>query len=168
MVVLLFGCRAERMETVSANPRKITFTQAGVSIDVGEQWECQNLTLEHSLYPPTLVSRAGSIKIVLLPPDRTEPAVVADGLRASFDLDRRAAKHSFRRQQFANDKGVRGLCVSYREQAIEKGSESGVEHSHYLLKNRAGRCVVINYVSSADIADTSAIHRMVRSGLSLQ
>jgi hypothetical protein len=43
-----------------------------------------------------------------------------------------------------------------------------MENSHYLVKNRAGRCVVINYVASADGADASAIQRMLRTSLSLQ
>ena len=167
-VVLLLGCRPERIQTSIANPRKIPFTQAGVSLVVGEEWECQNLQPGHSLYPPTLVSQAGRIRIVLLPPDRSDPEMVADGLRATFDRNPHAAKHTFRKQQFSNDNGVRGLCVSYVEQMDAEGGESTVENAHYLVKNRAGRCVVINYVASANASDTSAIHRMLRAGLSLQ
>jgi hypothetical protein len=166
--VLLAGCRPERMQTAAVNPRKITFTQAGVSLVVGEEGECQNPHPDSALYPPTLVSRAGSIRVVLLPPDRSDPAAVADGLRAAFDRNPRAGKHSFRRQQFSNDHGVRGLCVSYLQQTGKNGATSVVENSHYVIKSRAGRCVVINYVASADTTDTSAIHRALRTGLSLQ
>jgi hypothetical protein len=166
--VLVLGCRPERMQTKPINPRTMAFTQAGVSLVVGEEWQCQNVNSERGLYPPTLVSQAGTIRVVLLPPDRSDPAIVADGLRAAFDLNPRAAKHSFRKQQFASDKGVQGLCVSYLQQASAKGGESTLENSHYLVKNRAGRCVVINYMASADGGDTSAIHRMLRTSLSLQ
>lgn len=168
LAVLLLGCRPERMQTSSVNPRKIAFSQAGVSLVVGEEWQCQNILPDRGLYPPTLVSQAGSIRVVLLPPDRSDPATVADGLRAAFDHNARAAKHSFRKQQFANDNGVRGLCVSYLQQPGADGGGSPLENSHYLVKNRAGRCVVINYVASADTSDTAAIHRMLRTGLSLQ
>jgi hypothetical protein len=168
LAVLLLGCRPERMPTSSVNPRTMAFSQAGVSLVVGEEWQCQNVNSDRGLYPPTLVSQAGRIRIVLLPPDRSDPNVVADGLRAAFDRDPRAAKHSFRKQQFASDGGVRGLCVSYLQQTRAKGGESTMENSHYLVKNRAGRCVVINYVASADGGDTSAIHRMLRTSLSLQ
>jgi hypothetical protein len=168
LAVLFLGCRPERMQTTPINPRTMAFAQAGVSLVVGEEWQCQNVTSERSLYPPTLVSQAGRIRVLLLPPDRTDPAIVADGLRADFDLNPRVAKHSFRRQQFASDNGVRGLCVSYLQSAKANGSETTVENSHYLVKNRAGRCVVINYLASADGADTSAIHRMLRTSLSLQ
>src|ERR1035441_4451083 len=115
--VLVLGCRPERMQTKPINPRTMAFTQAGVSLVVGEEWHCQNVNSERGLYPPTLVSQAGTIRVVLLPPDRSDPAIVADGLRAAFDLNPRAAKHSFRKQQFASDKGVQGLCVSYLQQA---------------------------------------------------
>ena len=156
------------MQPSLANARKITFTQAGVSLVVGEEWECQNPHPDSSLYPPTLVSRSGSIRVVLLPPDRSDPALVADGLRTAFDRNPQAGKHTFRRQQFANDHGIRGVCVSYLQQSGKKGSISVVENSHYLVKNRTGRCVVVNYIASADTADTSATHRMLLTGLSLQ
>jgi hypothetical protein len=165
---LVLGCRPERMQTTAVNPHTMAFNQAGVSLVVGEEWQCQNVSSERSLYPPTLVSQAGTIHVVLLPADRSDPDVVADGLRAAFDRNPRAAKHSFRKQQFASDKGVQGLCVSYLQQSSVKGGESTMENSHYLVKNRAGRCVVINYVASADGGDTSAIHRMLRTSLSLQ
>jgi hypothetical protein len=166
--VLVLGCRPERIQTNPINPRTMAFNQAGVSLVVGEEWQCQNVNSERNLYPPTLVSSVGTIRVVLLPPDRSDPAVVADGLRAAFDRNPRAAKHSFRKQQFASDKGARGLCVSYLQQGGAKGGDATMENSHYLVKNRAGRCVVINYVASADGVDTSAIHRMLRTSLSLQ
>jgi hypothetical protein len=165
---LLLGCRPERIHTKPVNPRTMAFAQAGVSLVVGEEWQAQNANSDRSLYPPTLVSQAGSIRVLLLPPDRSDPAIVADGLRAAFDLNPHVARHSFRKQQFASDKGARGLCVSYLQRAIANGGETTVENSHYLVKNRAGRCVVINYVASADGLDTSAIHRMLRTSLSLQ
>jgi hypothetical protein len=163
---LLLGCRPERIQTTSINPRTIAFAQAGVSLIVGEEWQCQNVNSDHGLYPPTLVSQAGKIRVVLLPPDQSDPASVADVLRAGFDLNPQVAKHSFRRQQFASDNGVQGLCVSYLQQGA-KGA-STVENSHYLVKNRAGRCVAINYLASAEDVDTSAVRRMLRTSLSLQ
>jgi hypothetical protein len=168
LAVLLVGCRPERLQTTITNPRTMAFTQAGMTLVVGEEWQCQNVTSERGLYPPTLVSQAGCIRVLLLPPDRSNPTVVADGLRAAFDVNPRVAKHSFRKQEFASDKGVRGLRVSYLQRANANGGETTVENSHYLVKNRAGRCVVINYVASADDVDTSAIDRMLRTSLSLQ
>jgi hypothetical protein len=168
LAVLLLGCRPERMQTKPINPRTMAFSQAGMTLVVGEEWQCQNGTSERGLYPPTLVSQAGRIRVLLLPPDRSDPAVVADGLRAAFDANPGVAKHSFRKQEFASDKGVHGLRVSYLQRASAKGGESTVENSHYLVKNRAGRCVVINYVASAEDIDTSPIHRMLRASLSLQ
>jgi hypothetical protein len=168
VAVLLLGCRPERMQIKPINPRTMAFSQAGMTLVVGEEWQCQNVNSERSLYPPILVSQAGSIRVLLLPPDRSDPTIVADGLRAAFDVNPRVAKHSFRKQAFASDKGVQGLCVSYLQRASANRGEATVENSHYLVRNRAGRCVVINYVASADDVDTSAIHRMLRTGLSLQ
>jgi hypothetical protein len=168
LALLLLGCRPERMQTHPINPRTMAFAQAGVSLVVGEEWQCQNVNSEHSLYPPILVSQAGRIRVVLLPPDRSDPAIVADGLRAAFESNPSVAKHSFRRELFTSDNGARGLRVSYLQSAKSNEGETTVEHSHYLVRNRAGRCVAINFVASADGADTSAIHRMLRTSLSLQ
>ena len=164
-LLLIVGCQPERLQTTSVNPRTIAFAQAGVSLLVGEEWQCQNVNSDHGLYPPTLLSPAGKIRVVLLPPDQTDPATVADVLRARFDVNPQVAKHSFRRQQFASDQGVQGLCVSYLQQAA--GGKSTVENWHYLVKNRAGRCVAINYLASAEGVDPSAASRMVRTSLSL-
>jgi hypothetical protein len=168
LAVLLLGCRPERMQTKSVNPRTMAFTQAGMMLAVGEEWQCQNVNSESSLYPPTLVSAAGRIRVLLLPPDRSDPATVADGLRGDFDANPNVARHTFRKREFASDKGVRGLCVSYLQRASVNGTETSVENSHYLVKNRAGRCVVINYLASADNVDTAGIHRMLRTSLALQ
>ena len=168
LVFLLLGCRPERIHTKASNPRQLAFAQAGVTLLVGEEWECRNVNFERGPYPPTLVSEAGSIRVMLLPSDRSDPDVVADGLRVAFDHNSRSAKHTFQRQQLASDNGVQGVCVSYRQCARESEGASAVENLHYLVKNRAGRCVVINYVASADGVDTSAIHRMFRTSLSLQ
>jgi len=168
LAVLLVGCRPERLQTNTINPRTMSFNQAGMTLVVGEEWESRNVSSERSLYPPTLVSPAGTIRVVLLPPDRSNPAIVADGLRTAFEANPLVAKHSFRKREFASDKGARGLCVSYLQRANVKGAEATVENAHYLLKNRAGRCVIINYLASAEDVDTSAVHRMLLNGLSLQ
>ena len=165
---LLVGCRPERMPATSSNPRSMSFKQAGMTLVVGEEWECQNVNPERSLYPPTLVGPAGRVRVLLLPPDRSNPEIVADGLRTAFEANPLVAKHSFRKREFASDTGVQGLCVSYLQRANVEGADTTVENSHYLLKNRAGRCVIINYIASAEDVDTSAVHRMLRTGLSLQ
>jgi hypothetical protein len=168
LAVLLLGCRPERLQTAATNPRTMAFNEAGVSLVLGEEWQLQNPNTDRSLYPPTLVSHAGRIRVLLLPPDRSNPAVVADGLRAAFDADPRVTRHSFRKQQFASEKGAQGLCVSYLQRGAANGSEAPLENSHYLVKNRAGRCVVINYLASAANIDTSSLHRTLRTGLALQ
>jgi hypothetical protein len=146
----------------------MAFSQAGVALEVGEEWQCQNANAPQALYPPLLVSQAGTIRVLLLPPDRSDPATVADGLRTDFDLNPQVARHSFRKQQFTSDHGARGLCISYLQRVEIKGGEATVENAHYLVKNRAGRCVVINYVAASDGIDTYAVHRMLRTNLRLQ
>jgi hypothetical protein len=167
-MVLLLGCQPERPRTGPSHPRTLAFTQAGVTLTVGEEWQGKNFNSEHCLYPPSLVSRAGVIRVLLLPPDRSDPAVVADGLRAAFDLNPLVAKHSFRKQQFASEKGARGFCVSYLQRVNADRGGSTVENSHYVIKNRAGRCVVINYMAAAADVDTSDVHQMLRTSLSLR
>ena len=164
----LLGCRPERMQTTPVNPHTLAFAQAGVSLVVGEEWQFRNVETVRSAFPPTLVSRLGTIRVVLLPPDRSDPAMVADALRADFDTNPRAAKHSFRKQPFTNDNGIWGLRVSYLEREDAKGDEPVVENSHYLVKNRAGRCVAINYVAYAEGAAATSVQEMLRTSLKLQ
>src|ERR1035438_1408767 len=72
--VLVLGCRPERMQNKPVNPRTMAFAQAGVSLVVGEECLSRQVDSDRCLYPPTLVTQAGSIRVVLLPPDRSNPA----------------------------------------------------------------------------------------------
>ncbi len=165
---LLLGCRPERMQVTPIHPRTVVFGRAGISLVVGEDWECRDVATEHSLRPPTLVSRAGTIRVLLLPPDRSDPVTIADVLRADFDESRRVARHSFRKELFTSDSGVRGLCVSYLERADADSRETYVENSHFLVKNGAGRCVAINYLAAAEPTSAYAVRHMLQTSLSLQ
>ena len=77
-VLLAAGCARERGQTKAPNPHTTGFSQAGVSLVLGEEWQSSNLASQHSLQPPTLTSQAGVIRVMLLPPDRSEPELVAD------------------------------------------------------------------------------------------
>jgi len=120
----ILGCAREHEKVKAPNPHTTGFAQAGVSLVLGDEWQANDLAAPHSLKPPTLVSDAGVIRVILLPADRTDPEAVADGLRASFDANPKAGKHSFRRQKFVSKTGVPGICVSYLELAERKGRVS--------------------------------------------
>jgi hypothetical protein len=62
---------------------------------------------------------------------------------------------------------VPGACVSYLEITERNGRVSEAENNHYLIKNKAARCVVINYVASAS-RDADAVNRTIRSTPALQ
>jgi hypothetical protein len=166
MLVSLLGCARQHQQVKAPNPRTMEFSKAGVSLMLGEEWQANNFT-SPSLQPPTLVSPAGVIRVVLLPPDRAEPENVADGLRASFETNPQAAKHSFRRQKFVSKTGVQCVCISYIQLTEKDGQVSEVQNRHYLLKNRGGRCVAINYLASAGI-DSDPVNRMIRGTLALE
>jgi hypothetical protein len=166
---LLAGCAREHSVTKSPNASTVSFSQAGISLVLGTEWEASNLNSKHSLQPPTLVSQAGTIRVILLPPDRSEPEIVADGLRASFEANPVAAKHSFRRQRFTTDSGASGVCVSYTEQQEKQGELAEIQNRHYLLKNRANRCVAIQYQVAANAAaDSENVARTIRSTLAVR
>ncbi len=166
LTVFFVGCRPERFPK-SGKPHTMAFAQAGVSLTLGEEWQCQDASPDNRLFPPTLVSDVGTIRVLLLPADRPNPEQVADGLRADFDINPQVAKHSFRKQLFTNNNGVRGLCVSYLEQSNAAGRGLVLEHAHFLVQNKAGRCVVINFIASAEGLDTLALHRMLQTSLAL-
>lgn len=163
----ILGCAREHEKVKAPNPHTTGFAQAGVSLVLGDEWQANDLAAPHSLKPPTLVSDAGVIRVILLPADRTDPEAVADGLRASFDANPKAGKHSFRRQKFVSKTGVPGICVSYLEFAERNGPVREAQNHHYLVRNKAARCVVINYQASAD-SEADAVSRMIRTTLALQ
>jgi hypothetical protein len=163
----MLGCAREHEKVKAPNPHTTGFAQAGVSLVLDDAWHADNLATPHSLQPPTLVSEAGVIRVILLPADRTDPEAVADSLRASFDANPKAGKHTFRRQQFVSKSGVQGICVSYLELPERNGRVSEVQNHHYLVKNKAARCVAINYLAPANVeADT--VSRTIRTTLALQ
>jgi hypothetical protein len=164
---LLLGCRHGRVETTTANLHTRSFEQAGMTLVLGRGWECHKADAG-GLYPATLVGPAGSIRVVVLPEDRSNPAAVAEGLSRSSRANPLVVRHSLQRQRFVSDKGVQGLRISYLQYADREGTQTGIENSHYLFKNRAGRCVAIKYVASASNADTAGVHQMLQAGLSLQ
>jgi len=167
LLVSSVGCTGGREKTRVANPHTTGFSQAGVSLVLGDEWQDRNSTTPHSAQPPTLTSQAGVIRVILLPTDSADPQTVADGLRARFDGNPRVAKHSFRRQEFTSLNGVHGICVSYLQLDDENGRVSEVHNNHYLVKNHGGRCVVVNYMASAT-ADSDTINRTIRNTLALQ
>jgi hypothetical protein len=167
VLVSLLGCAREHDKVKTQNPHTLGFSQAGVALVLGDEWQPNDGTAPHSLRPPTLVSSAGVIRVMLLPVDRADPEVVANGLRAAFEANPKAAKHSFRRQQFVSKTGVQGICISYLQTSENGGRVSEVQNSHYLVRNRAARCVAINYLAAAD-ADSDAVSRTIRNTVALQ
>ncbi len=63
--------------------------------------------------------------------------------------------------------GLRLICVSYLEQAGADGQSIELESSDYLVRNRSGRCVAINF-SAEPGSDADAVHRMIQKTLALQ
>ena len=163
----LAGCARERNQMKSDTPRTLIFSRAGVSLAVGDEWQYSNLDSSHTLRPPTLVSQAGTLCILLLPPDRSEPRMVAEGLHTLVVNDRQAARHSFSRQELFGTSGLRIIYVSYAQQAERDGRPVEFQNRHYLLKNRDGRCVAIKYLARAG-GDADSVHRMILGSLALQ
>lgn len=166
LAIAMFGCARQHEKTRVESSHKTGFSQAGVSLVLGQEWQ-SNAAAPPGLRPPTLTSDAGIIRVVLLPQDRANPELVADGLRQAFENNPKAAKHSFRRQLFTSATGVQGICISYLEINDQNGRMTEVQNSHFLVRNRASRCVAINYLASAG-ADSTAVSRTIRSTLALQ
>jgi len=160
----LIGCSWERP---SAGPRTVTFSEAGVSLALGEEWQSDALDSARTARPPTMVSESGILRVILLPRDSSEPRLVAERLHALFEADHQAAKHSFLREDFIGAHGLRIIRVSYSEQSERDGRAVEWENRHYLVKNSAGRCVAINYLAKEGIAPGS-VNRMITGTLALR
>jgi hypothetical protein len=92
--------------------------------------------------------------------------VVADALRGSFDANPLAAKHSFRRQELTGTNGLRIICISYLQRSGVSGQLKELQSRDYLVKNRTGRCVAINYLAEPG-KDADAVHWMIQKTLAL-
>jgi hypothetical protein len=167
LAVWVGGCAREKNHTKSPNSHTLAFTKAGVSLTVGDEWQSSNLEPDHALLPPTLVGPAGRIRVMLLPPDRSDPAVVAETLRASFEGNPRAARHSFRRQELVGANGLPIICVSYLQQSGADDQIKELQNRDYLVRNRSGRCVAINYSAEAG-GGADAVHWMIQKTLALR
>lgn len=145
----------------------ITFSTAGVSLALESGWERKDLPSEHSACPPMLVNQADTIRVVLLPPDLSDPQSAAAGLRTSFAANPKGVKDSFRQEAFVTEGGLDGLHVSFRQQPEKADRGCETESHHYIVRNQRGHCVAVHYLAAAP-QHAVAVDQMIRAGLSLQ
>jgi hypothetical protein len=114
---------------------------------------------------PTLAGKGGLIQVLLLPPDRSEPQTAAVGVRAAFDANPKSVKDSFRQESITVESGAQVIYISYSQQP-EGETPEGRSHN-YIVKNREGRGVAINYITNAR-TDSDAVHKMIRQTLRVE
>jgi hypothetical protein len=105
------------------------------------------------------------IQVLLLPPDRSDPQTAAAGVRSAFDANPKSIKDSFRQESITVQSGAQVIYVAYGQQP-EGDTPEGRSHN-YIVKNREGRGVAINYVTNAR-KDSDAVRKMIRQTLRLE
>lgn len=163
--MILVGCQRQGGDGTTTSSDVVVFEGAGVSLVPGANWKQIGKGSFAGAAPagvclPTLAGPAGLIQVLLLPPDRSEPRTAAAGLRTAFDANPKSIKDSFRQESITVASGAEVIYVTSREQ-----SNSGEARSHnYIVKNRAGRGVAINYIANERV-DSEAVHEMIRKTL---
>ena len=161
------ACKRESKSSTEQRSGPVVFADAGVALDVGDGWKRIDSNPGPPVCPPALVGEAGVIRAMLFARDRSDLQKAASSVRAMFDSNSEAVRDSFRQEEFAAESGLPVLHVSYVQRS-QKSEQTVEMHSHtYIVANRAGRCVSINYLAPAT-RDSDAVHQLIRKTLRLQ
>jgi hypothetical protein len=168
--VVVVACKKQAGETTASGACVVAFEGAGVSLVPGVDWKQLGRGSFAGAAPPgvclpTLAGKSGLVQVLLLPPDRSEPQTAAAGVRAAFDANLRSIKDSYRQESITVQSGAQVIYVSYSQQP-EGATPEGRSHN-YILKNRAGRGVAINYITNAR-TDSEVVHQMIRETLRVE
>ena len=171
IAAVLVGCGRQAPDTSPPSTRAVIFEGAGVSLVPGDEWKQIGRGSFTGAAPagvclPTLVGKAGLIQVLLLTPDRSDPLTAVAGLRTVFDANPKAIKDSFKQESIALQSGVQVIYVTYSHQPEKAGGSESRSHN-YIVKNREGRGVTINYITMAS-SDSEAVHQMIRETLKLE
>lgn len=164
VTTLVVACKRESNSFTEQGSGVVAFTDAGVSLDVGDGWRRANSSPAPPVCQPMLIGEHGILQAMLFAPDRSDVEKAASGLRATFDADARAVKDSFRQEEFTTQSGLRGIHVSYTQRHEQQGRVTETRNHNYIVTNRKGRCVSISYIALAR-GDSETVHQMVRKSL---
>jgi hypothetical protein len=139
----------------------VTFSEEGVSLTLKGRWMESELNSTKCAQPPKLTGSAGTIRAMLLPPDLKSPVRAAAGLEESLASRPNSVRRSALRDDFITATGLAGIHISFCQAT---GAEGESHSHHYLVKNRDGRCVAINFVG-ADRPDAEQGDQMIRHSL---
>lgn len=163
---LVVAC--DHQDNVSTLPTgTVAFSGSGVTLTPGDGWKRIDIAAGPGQCPPTLVGKAGVLRVLVLPPDRSDPLAAAKALRAAFDSDPKSVKESFEQEPFTVAGGAQGIRVSYSEQSEKGGRVNESRSYYYMIRNREDRGVAVNYVATAE-RDSDEVHEMIRRTLRLQ
>ena len=168
--LVVVACKKKASDTTAPTPGVVVFEGAGVSLVPCDGWKQIGRGSFAGAAPPgvclpTLAGKGGLIQVLLLPPDRSEPQTAAVGVRAAFDANPKSVKDSFRQESITVESGAQVIYISYSQQP-EGETPEGRSHN-YIVKNREGRGVAINYITNAR-TDSDAVHKMIRQTLRVE
>ena len=171
VAAVFVACKQQASDVTPPSTGAIVFEGSGVSLTPGDNWKQIGRDSFAGATPPgvclpTLASKAGLIQVLLLPADRSDPQTAAAGLRTAFDTNPKAIKDSFRQESITVQSGAQVIYVTYSQQPDKEGGSESRSHN-YIVKNRAGRGVAINYITMAR-SDAEAVHQMIRRTLQVE
>jgi hypothetical protein len=153
-------------ETVKPTPGCVVFQEAGISIETEESWQRIELSPGLPVCPPTLIGPSGMVRGMLFRPEFTEPAGAAEQLRNAHAANSPQLAVTFRQEEFSTEAGLKGIHTSHSQPSESEASPGEVRSHNYIVKNHAGRCAAINYITTSQ-RDIDSVHQMVRRSLRL-
>jgi hypothetical protein len=176
---LLLFIAAVTCEGAGSLPSPITgtvsFSGSGASLTPGEGWYRCELSAGQEVFltdgthcGPVIANESGMLTVSLRDKQHSSLESMAASMRAECDSLASADKHSFHREKFVTEGGLRGLHVSYVQRNVQPDGRVTKTRCHHYLVNRAdGRGVDIAYLANSERESKSA-HEMIRKSLNLQ
>src|SRR6266850_3554988 len=152
VALIIVACKRQPGYAAPSSAGVLVFEGSAVSLVPGEDWKQIGKGSFAGAAPPgvclpTLAGKAGLIQVLLLPTDRSDPQTAAAGVHAAFNANPKSIKDSFRQESVTVKSGAQVVYVTYSQQP-EAGRPEGRSHN-YIVKNREGRGVTINYITNA-------------------
>ena len=170
--VVVGACKQESTEVIERREAKVVFQGAGVSLLVSNDWMQVGSGNSSGPAPagiclPTLAGNAGLIQVLLLPQERSDLQAAVTALLASLDSNPDAIKSSFRQERITVQSGAEVVYATYGMRS-DRNPDGAVSRNHsYIVRNKAGRAVAINYIATAR-SESEAAHQMIRQTLRVE
>jgi len=167
IAVLFLGCKRGSSDISPQKSGVVTFSDAGVSIEVGTGWaRVDKKDPGLPICPPVLLGAAGTVNAMLFDPKILDMQAAANVMRLRFDHDGDAIRDSYQQEAFTADGGLCGRHISYSETMEKDGRIEEMRCHIFIVQRQDRRCVIINYITTPS-TDSDTVRQTIQKSLKL-